>query len=365
MTLHKSPHRVELAYSLVRAPSAGDWVLHPLFQMLDAVERRGSISAAARMLGLSYRHVWGELKRWEEEFGRLLIVWEKGQKAKLTEFGQKLLWAERQAQSRLAPQIASLRADLERAFGMAFNDKAHVLMVNASHDDALSAFRDHVSDSGLFLDIRFSGSLDALTALAEGRASVAGFHCPIAGQVHEEIRQKLLTQYRSLLSNKRCEGIGFARREVGLIVEPGNPLKLRGLEDLLTGRYRFVNRSLGTGTRLFLDAWLDYRGKTGQDLKGYRYEEPSHSAVAEAIRVGAADAGLGLAHSAGSRGLGFIPLFEEGYWLAMHRDGLNEPSLKALVVALQDPMWHSKIGGLIGYRPIPEVGLAPTSEILL
>ncbi|MEI8082295.1 MAG: DUF222 domain-containing protein, partial [Actinomycetes bacterium] len=49
--------------------------------------------------------------RWELELGNELIVWEKGQSAKLTEFGSKLMWAERQAQARLAPQIEALMLD--------------------------------------------------------------------------------------------------------------------------------------------------------------------------------------------------------------------------------------------------------------
>jgi putative molybdopterin biosynthesis protein len=51
------------------------------------------------------------------------------------------MWAERQAQARLAPQIEALRADLERAFAVAFDDNAHVLTLYASHDDALAALR--------------------------------------------------------------------------------------------------------------------------------------------------------------------------------------------------------------------------------
>ena len=50
------------------------------------------------------------------------VVWEKGQSARLTEFGAKLMWAERQAQARLAPQIEALRAELERSFAQAFDD---------------------------------------------------------------------------------------------------------------------------------------------------------------------------------------------------------------------------------------------------
>lgn len=50
-----------------------------------------------------------------------------------------------QAQARLAPQIAALHADLERAFAVAFDDSTHVLTMYASHDDALGALRAHYS----------------------------------------------------------------------------------------------------------------------------------------------------------------------------------------------------------------------------
>ena len=115
---------------------------HPLMDLLQAVAQQGSISAAARTLNLSYRHVWGELKRWENELGHELIIWEKGQSAKLTEFGDKLMWAERQTQARLAPQLEALRADLERTFAVAFDPAAHVLTLYASHDDALPRLRE-------------------------------------------------------------------------------------------------------------------------------------------------------------------------------------------------------------------------------
>ena len=105
-------HKVELSYVLTsgRAPEA--LIRNPLMDLLAAVRAQGSISAAARAMGHSYRHVWGELKRWEKELGHCLIVWERGQPARLTEFADKLLWAERQAQARLAPQIAALHFDL-------------------------------------------------------------------------------------------------------------------------------------------------------------------------------------------------------------------------------------------------------------
>ncbi|MCW8200330.1 LysR family transcriptional regulator, partial [Verminephrobacter aporrectodeae subsp. tuberculatae] len=61
-------HRVQLHYTLSR--DAGDArIRNPLPELLQAVAGQGSISGAARRLDLSYRHVWGALKRWEEQLG--------------------------------------------------------------------------------------------------------------------------------------------------------------------------------------------------------------------------------------------------------------------------------------------------------
>ena len=147
-------HSIKLNYTLSHrdekdGPSADVPLLrHPLMDLLQAVAQQGSISAAARELNLSYRHVWGELKRWEDVMGHELIVWEKGQPARLTPFGEKLLWAERQARARLAPQIEALHADLERAFGVAFDDNAQVLVMYASHDEGIAALRGHAAQAG-------------------------------------------------------------------------------------------------------------------------------------------------------------------------------------------------------------------------
>src|SRR5438552_11814949 len=168
--------KIQLSYALVAGRGAADAIRNPLMDLLHAVREHGSISAAAKALGVSYRHVWGELKRWEAQLGHTLIVWDKGQPARLTEFGEKLLWAERQAQARLAPQIEALRGDIERAFSTAFDDDAHVLTLYASHDAALSALREQAGPHGLHLDIRFVGSVDAIAALNAGRCMMAGFH---------------------------------------------------------------------------------------------------------------------------------------------------------------------------------------------
>ncbi|MCO5355363.1 substrate-binding domain-containing protein [Acidovorax kalamii] len=343
-------HRVQLHYTLSK--DAGNALIrNPLPELLQAVAEHGSISGAARALDLSYRHVWGALKRWEDQLGGELIIWGKGQSAQLSEFGAKLLWAERQAQARLAPQIAALHADLERAFAVAFDPNAHVLTLYASHDDALVALRTHAAqaDTGaLHLDIRFTGSVDAIRALNEGRCTLAGFHTV------EQAGADSLTAhtYQPLLQPGLHKIIGFAQRTQGLIVAPGNPLGLRSLQDVARTGARFLNRPLGTGTRVLLDDLLAQAGLDTQDIVGYALNEPSHTAIAQAVAAGAADVGMGIELAARARGLDFVPLVHERYHLACLKASLDQPATLALRTLLQTPEWLAHMATLPGYTPL-------------
>jgi len=344
-------HSVRLNYTLNHhsdkesSPPDAALLRHPLMDLLQAVAQQGSISAAARQLNLSYRHVWGELKRWEEVMGHELIVWEKGQSARLTEFGDKLMWAERQTQARLAPQIEALRADLERTFAVAFDPDAHVLTLYASHDDALPRLREYAAEQGLHLDIRFCGSVDAIRALNEGRCTLAGFHT----QSQASKTSHAAKAYRGLLQPGLHKIIGFATRVQGLIVAPGNPLQLHSLKDVVQTRARFVHRSLGTGTRVLLDDVLEQAQLTLSDLNALPDDEPSHTALAEAIASGRSDVGLGIESTARARGLGFVPLLQEHFHLVCLKSALDTPATQALRDLLQERAWRDVLNALPGY----------------
>jgi putative molybdopterin biosynthesis protein len=345
----RSVRKIELSYSLAAREGGDRTIRNPLIELLHAVRASGSISSAAKALGLSYRHVWGELKRWEQELGQALIVWEKGQPARLSEFGDKLLWAERQAQARLAPQIEALHADLERAFAVAFDEQAHVLMLLASHDDALAALREHAAATArLHLDIRFCGSVDAIAGLNEGRCVMAGFHTA-PGAPPGSLTQRT---YQPLLQPGRHKLIAFARRTQGLIVRRRNPLRLASIADVVRTRARFVNRPLGTGTRLLLDEWLEHASVAPAAIQGYDREEPSHAAVAQAVASGAADVGLGIEAVAHSRGLDFVALTREDYYLVCLKEALAQPAVAALLAVLRSDAWRELLARLPGYEPI-------------
>ena len=340
--------KIELSYSLAAQRGADALIRNPLMDLLHAVREQGSISAAAKALQFSYRHVWGELRRWEQLLGHSLIVWDKGQAARLSEFGDKLLWAERQAQARLSPQIEALQADLERAFAVAFDDSAHVLTFYASHDDALVGLREHAQTLGrLHLDIRMTGSVDAIRALNEGRCLMAGFHTqeqPLPGSLAERT-------YKPLLKPGLHKIIGFARRSQGLMVARGNPLALHSLQDLVRQQARFSSRALGTGTRVLLDELLAQEKISAARLRGYEHTEPSHAAVAQAVASGQADAGLGIAAAAQARGLDFVPLVQERYHLVCLKSALEQPATLALRDLLRSAPWQRQLGQIAGYAP--------------
>ena len=341
-------HRVRLAYSFIAGDEVRHELHHPLLALLDSVHRSGSISAAARDLKLSYRHVWGEVKRWEGELGHGLLVWSKGQPARLSPFGQKLLWAERQAQARLAPQVATLRSELERAFAVAFDDSAGVVAMSASHDEALPLLREWTArHCNLHLDIGFSGSVDALAALNQERCLLAGFHA-LTDAPRDSPTGRV---YRPMLTPGRHKLIGFAVRSQGLIVAAGNPRRITALADLADPATRFVNRARGTGTRVVLDELLAAAGVPSQAIDGYGRVEPSHRAVAQCVAAGSADAAFGIEAVARALGLDFVALAEENYFLAVLAANLAHPHVESLRRALGSAEWQQQLRSLPGYVP--------------
>lgn len=353
--------KVQLSYQLSALRDQEALIHNPLIELLYAVRTQGSISGAARAVGLSYRHVWGQLKEWERLLGQELIVWERGQAAQLTAFADKLLWTERLAQARLAPKIEALRADLERTLALAFEPTAHVLSLYASHDDALPRLQDFAATtSALHLDIQFCGSVDAIRALNEGRCALAGFHArstPAADSLTGRTYQPLLQPGLHKL-------IGFATRVQGLMVAPGNPLRIDSLARIAKWKLRFVNRAPGAGTRVLLDELLAEAGLTAEMLSGHDRCEPSHSAVALAVASGTADAGLGTEAAARARGLDFVPLLTEHYHLVCLKTALEQPAVQALRTVLASPPWLQQFEQLPGYTPDHSGQVRPLRSLL-
>lgn len=313
-----------------------------LFAMLEGVHEEGSLRAAVNRAGLSYRYAWGLIGRWEKLFGQQLVIMERGRGTRLTPLGEKLLWAQKRVQARLTPQLQSLSAELERELAQVLNADGHRLTMAASHDLALTAFKESLAKAGgPRLDIRFAGSEPSLAALVAGEVELAGFH--VSSSMPDEVRA-----CRERLGKKHML-IRFVRRSQGLIVAAGNPLHIRKLADIAKNKARFINRQRGAGTRQALDQLLAQQSIKPSRINGYDHEEYTHLAVAATIASGQADAGLGIEAAAHQFGLEFIPLFEEDYFFACRADQVESAVMRALLTHLGKTGWRHPLRKLTGY----------------
>lgn len=351
-----APRRgIHLEYSFApNAAQRGATLANPLVDLLRTLRDTGSISATARQSGSSYRHTWGQLKHWEEVLDAELVLWAKGQPARLTPLAERLLWAETRARTRLAPHIEALRSELERVLTLAFDAAHEVLTVYASHDLALPLLRDQADAHGLHIDLRFAGSTDALQALAQGRCDVAGFHVPLlaAGK-----RPGFARALKSLLKPGRHKLIACHRRTQGLLVAAGNPLDITGMAGLARPGLRFVNRQPGSGTRLLTEHLLANSGIEPERIGGFHGPcEDTHVAVAAAIASGQADAAVGIEAAAAQFKLGFVPLAEEGYYLVCLKDSLDRSAIGRLRELLSSPAWAEAASSLPGCSAAADAG---------
>ena len=315
-----------------------------LLALLAGIAESGSVAQAARDCGFSYRHAWGVVRHWEERLRQPLVDMVRGSGSTLTPLGLRLVHLDARLRSRFAAQLAAaaeeVRLDLT-AFMGAGTDR---LSLHASHDPMLTRLPAALRGEGVDVEMHVLGSSESLASLAAGRCDIAGFHCPQGA-----LGDGVWAAYREYLDARIHVLIGFAERAQGLIVAPGNPLKLLALQDLARAGVRFVNRQSGSGTRLLFDLLLANQKVSPQEVAGYQDEEFTHAAIAATVASGVADAGLGVEAAARRFGLDFVPLVREDYYLAIRRDAVANPALQVLLKYLGAPAWKAVMAAEPGY----------------
>jgi putative molybdopterin biosynthesis protein len=340
---------IHLQYNFEAMGQGGSDIQNPLFDLLCALEQQGSIRQAALQLGQSYRHVWGSLKHWEEVLGQELVAWSQGKRAEITPFARRLVWAERQARTRLRPHIEALRAELLHVLAQAGNERIECLEVAASHCLALPALQALASREELRLDLhlglRFTGSAEALRSLNEGQCQVAGFHVVKLQQASKVFTQAL----QPLLKPGVHKLLGSHSRTQGLMLRRG-PNPPTSLAAVARRGLRFVARQSGSGTQLLLQHLLASERLQADALQGDGLGvEHTHVAVAARIASGAADVGLGVAAAASEFGLHFVPMAEEEYYFVCLKPALETPALQRLRELLASAHWRLALAQLPGY----------------
>src|SRR5262245_65704569 len=76
---------------------AGKIIPPDLWSLIVALAQEGSLAAAARTCGFSYRRAWEMLRTAERVYGRPLAILERGRGARPSELARRLLDAHQQA----------------------------------------------------------------------------------------------------------------------------------------------------------------------------------------------------------------------------------------------------------------------------
>ena len=216
-------------------------------------------------------------------------------------------------------------------------------IVAGSHDPLLEwALR----ESGSGLATLAVGSEAGLARFAGGEAVAACMHLHALDDIEADANIAVM-QSRGDMQDAAL--IAFCRREQGFLVAAGNPLKIKSIDDVLAKRARIALRPEGAGAQLLLLALL-HKAKSSLDrLASVGPVCPTGTDVAQAIRVGRADAGIATRGVANAAGAGFVPIVWEHFDLVVRQRDYFQAPLQALVKFMTDPEFIARAEEFGGY----------------
>jgi len=216
-------------------------------------------------------------------------------------------------------------------------------IVGGSHDPLLEwALR----ESGSRLASLPEGSEAGLQRLARNEIAAAAIHLHRLDGDDDKANVEAVAHSSGLHD---AVLIAFVRREQGLIVAAGNPLKLSDIAGVATKRARLALRPQGAGAQLLLLSLLAHAGLALNALATVKPVAPTGPDIAQAVRAGRADCGIATRSVAHAAGLGFVPLTWERFDLATRQRHYFMPELQALAKFLRTEAFHARGRELTGY----------------
>ena len=213
----------------------------------------------------------------------------------------------------------------------------NTLVSIGSHDLILDVIADKINLSSTHV-----GSMGGLMALKRGETTIAPTHL-----LDMETGEYNISYIKNLFPDKKMALIKGVNRIQGIMVKKDNPLKIKGVKDLVNCRY--VNRQKGAGTRVLLDYKLKLEGIDPAQIDGYDKEATTHMAVAALVAREDIDAGMGIESAARTMGLDFVVVGPEEYDFAIEAKSLEMPEVKAFIEVLKSEEFHKKLEEMGGY----------------
>lgn len=224
------------------------------------------------------------------------------------------------------------------------NEIENALIVTGSHDPMIDEIKDIMRKRGYPFTVSSShvGSMGAINAVKNNSAHLGGIH--LLDTQSGEYNNSYVEKYLPEGSAELIKGVG---RIQGLMVKKGNPLGIKGFPDI--ARCTYVNRQLGSGTRILCDYLINKYGMNKSKIEGYRNEEFTHTAVAALIASGNADCGLGIYSAAKMYDLDFIEVSTEQYDFLVNTSEKDNEALRAFFDILHSDELKERLTKMGGY----------------
>jgi len=214
----------------------------------------------------------------------------------------------------------------------------------AGCDPAISVLARHVQSAGSELVVAHRNSSQALELLKERYIHVAGTHLR-----DDASGESNLPDIARMFPRNGVAVVSFAVWEEGIVTARGNPKAIRGVEDFARRDVTMVNREAGAGSRKLLDSHLKRLQIAPDNVRGYQVEAAGHLPAAWRVQTGEADCCIATGAAARLFGLGFVPLVSERYDLAIRRQHLDLPGIRALLDVLSRSQFRRELDSLGGY----------------
>ncbi len=232
----------------------------------------------------------------------------------------------------------------------------NTIVIIGSHDNCLDLLADEIrrgKTGSVSISSSHVGSMGGLMAIKKGACHMAGSHL-----LDPEDGSYNISYLKKYLPDEKLWVINLVMREQGFILPKGNPKGIKGLEDFKDSSLFFINRQVGSGTRILLDYRLKVLGINPSEISGYDNEEYTHMSVAVAVLSGRADAGLGIHAAARALDLDFIPVVTEEYDLIIPDRFFNTDKVQVLMQTIRTESFRNRVNSLGGY------GTEKTGEII-
>jgi len=286
-----------------------------------------STKEVAEYLGIHEKHVYGLIKSKKIPCTRVTGKWV---------FPKKLIdeWIDSSAKT----SLGEVRKKSRRIEG--------ALLASGSNDPILDILHSYMRKSypEFYVFSANTGSTDGLKALNQGHTDIAWSHLlePKSGEYNIPFLSALLPKMKPVVVN-------LFHRDLGFIVAPKNPFRIRRFEDLTKKGVRLINRQEGSGTRVLLNHHLKRLHIATSKIQGYENEVYTHFEVGLAILSKEADVGIATIAVSKFLSLPFVPITQESFDMILDQSTFFQKGIQAFIEILNSQGFRSSVEKLGSY----------------